>query len=103
VTVACTTRAGALVSAAAPPGTFTPVWAHLQPAADGHEPGVPPVTVTYCRAGDSWDAECAEVPGFPVRAVASLDEAKAAAWMLLGKIMPPRPVIERKRFRAPGA
>lgn len=56
---------------------------------------MPPVIVTYRQDGASWCAECPEVPGFPVIGVASLGEAKAVAWALLGKISPTRPVIER--------
>jgi hypothetical protein len=93
---ACTTCGAALASVPPAPGFVTPRWGHAIPPADGHEPGVPPVTVTYGRDGDSWGATCPEVPGFPVRAAVSLDEAKSVAWVLLGKIgPPPRPVIER--------
>jgi hypothetical protein len=51
--------------------------------------------VTYRQVADSWDAECSEVTGFPVRAVTSLDEAKTVARTLLLSLAPPRPVIER--------
>lgn len=78
-----------------PPGTLTPVWGHAAPPADGHEPGVPPVIVTYRDNSGSWDAECPEVPGFPVRGAQSLDEARQVARTLLLTVMPPRPVKER--------
>ena len=65
------------------------------PSGYGHLPGVPPVTVTYSRSGALWDADCPEVPGFPVRGAQSRDEARTIAWAVLGKILPPRPVIER--------
>jgi hypothetical protein len=84
-----------LAAAPPPPGTLTPVWGHAAPAADGHEPGVPPVSVTYRDNSGSWDAECAEVPGFPVRGARSLDEAQQVARTLLLQVMPPRPVKER--------
>lgn len=91
---ACTTCGQPLASAPPPPGSLTPVWAHAAPPDDGHEPGVPPVTVTYRDNGAGWDAGCPEVAGFPVRGAQSLDEAKGVAWALLGTIMPPRPVKE---------
>jgi hypothetical protein len=92
---ACTHCGGQLASVPPAPGFLTPRWGHAIPPADGHEPGVPPVTVTYSRDGAGWAAECPEVPGFPVRAAVSLDEAKSVAWVLLGRIgPPPRPVIE---------
>jgi hypothetical protein len=90
----CTTCGAALAPAPPPPGTLTPVWAHVAPPDDDHMPGVPPVAITYRHAGDLWDAECTEVPGFPVRGAVSLAEAKAIAWALLGKLAPPRPVAE---------
>ena len=93
---ACTACGAPLAPVPPAPGFLTPRWGHLQPPADGHEPGVPPVTVTYRYNGAGWDAACPEVPGFPVLGAQGLDEAKAVAWVLLGKIgPPPRPVIER--------
>jgi hypothetical protein len=92
---ACTACATPLAPVPAPPGSLGAVWAHAIPPADGHAPGVPPVTVIYRRDRDSWDAECSEVPGFPVHGAASLDEAKSVASTLLLAISPPRPVIER--------
>lgn len=92
---ACATCGAPLVPVPPPPGLLAPVWGHAVPPADGHEPGVPPVTVVYRQVCDSWDAECSECPGFPVRAVTSLDEAKSAARTLLLSLAPPRPVIER--------
>jgi hypothetical protein len=71
------------------------VWDHAIPPADGHAPGVPPVTVTYRQDRDSWDAECSEVPGFPVHGAQSLDEARSVASTVLMRVSPPRPVIER--------
>lgn len=92
---ACTTCGGQLVPAPPPPGALALVWGHATPPADGHAPGVPPLVVTYSEHGGWWDAECAEVPGFPVRGAQSRAEAKAVAWAILGKVTPPRPVIER--------
>jgi hypothetical protein len=51
--------------------------------------------VIYRRDRDSWDAECSEVPGFPVHGTQSLDEARSVTSTLLLRISPPRPVIER--------
>ena len=92
---ACTTCGTPLASVPPAPGFLAPRWGHAVPSADGHEPGVPPVTVICRRVADSWDAECSECPGFPVRAVTSLDEAKTVARTLLLRIAPARPVIER--------
>lgn len=93
---ACTTCGTPLASEPPEPGFLAPRWGHAVPPADGHEPGVPPVIVTYRGDTDSWDAECPEVAGFPVRGATSLAEAKSVAWVLLGRIgPPPRPVIER--------
>ena len=95
---ACADCATALIPVPPAPGSLALRWGHAEPPADGHEPAVPPVTVTYTQHGDSWDADCPEVPGFPVRAATSLAEAKAVAWVLLGRIGPPsRPVIEHVR------
>ena len=92
---ACTACGTPLAPVPPPPGLLAMTWGHAIPPADGHLPGVPPVTVTYSRSGALWDAKCPEVPGFPVRGAQSRDEARAIAWALLGKISPPRPVIER--------
>jgi hypothetical protein len=92
---ACTTCSTPLTPVPAPPGSLGVVWGHAVPPADGHEPGVPPVTVIYRPVADSWDAECSECPGFPVRAVTSLEEAQTVARTLLLRLTPPRPVIER--------
>lgn len=91
----CTTCGTPLAPAPPPPGTLAPVWGHAIPPSDGHVPGVPPVTVIYRQDRDSWDAECREVPGFPVHGATSLDEAKSVTQTLLMRISPPRPVIER--------
>ncbi len=91
----CGTCRKPLAPAPPPPGSLAPVWAHASPPPDGHEPGVPPIAVTYTPQGDWWDAECPEVPGFPVRGARDLGEAKSVAWALLGKVSPTRPVIER--------
>ena len=69
-------------------------WGHGQEPADGHHAAVPHLSVTYRRAGDSWDAGCEDVPGFPVLACQSLDEVRTVAWALLRKVVPPRPVAE---------
>jgi hypothetical protein len=95
MSLACTACGAPLAAVPPAPGFLAPRWGHAVPPPDGHEPGVPPVTVTYTHDRGSWDAECAEVPGFPVRAAVSLEQAKAVAWVLLGKILPARPVIER--------
>lgn len=92
---ACAHCGAPLASVPPPPGSLTPAWGHAIPPADGHEPGVPPLVVTYERAGTGWNAACTEVPGFPVLGTVSLAEAKSVAWALLGKVMPPRPVTER--------
>jgi hypothetical protein len=93
---ACADCGTALVPVPPAPGSLAPRWGHAAAPADGHEPAVPPVTVTYRASGTGWDADCPEVPGFPVLGAVSLAEAKAVAWVLLGRIgPPPRPVIER--------
>ena len=92
---ACTTCGTPLASVPPAPGFLAPRWGHAVPSADGHAPGVPPVIVIYRPVADSWDAECPEVPGFPVRAVTSLEEAQTVARTLLLRLTPPRPVIER--------
>jgi hypothetical protein len=91
----CTTCGKPLAAGPPPPGMTAPAWAHASPPADGHEPGVPPIVVTYARHGDWHDAQCPGVPGFPVTGARGLGEAKSVAWALLGKVSPPRPVIER--------
>lgn len=91
---ACTACGTPLAPVPPPPGLLAMTWGHAIPPADGHLPGVPPVTVTYRRDRDAWDAHCAEVPGFPVHGAQDLAEAKSVAWVLLGRVMPPRPVIE---------
>jgi hypothetical protein len=100
--IACGDCGNPLAPADPPPGSLTPVWAHALPTADGHEPGVPPVVVTYTVAGEWCDAECPEVPGFPVNGARGLAEAKSVAWVLLGRVMPPRPVVERVKDAASG-
>ena len=91
----CTGCSTSLTPVPAPPGSLGVVWGHAIPQADGHAPGVPPVTVTYRPVGVSWDAACAECPGFPVHGAVSLEEAKSVAQTLLLRLAPPRPVIER--------
>ena len=100
--VACTSCRQPLASAKPPPGSLTPVWAHALPSAGGHEPAVPPVVVTYTVAGGWCDAQCPEVPGFPINGARGIAEAKSIAWVLLGRVMPARPVIERVKDAASG-
>jgi hypothetical protein len=93
--VTACTDCGAVLAVAPPlPGTLAPVWAHAVAPADGHEPGIPPVNVTYREDRGSWDAECPEVPGFPVRAARNLDEARSVVQVLLLQISPARPAKE---------
>ena len=92
---ACTICAALLAPIPAPPGLLGVALGHAIAPADGHAPGVPPVTVIYRQDRDAWDAECSEVPGFPVHGAAGLAEAKSIASTLLMRISPPRPVIER--------
>jgi hypothetical protein len=95
--IACITCGGPLVPEKPPPGSLTPVWAHASPPAGSHDPAVPPLVVTYTRHGDWCDAECPEVPGFPVRGALGIGEAKSIAWVVLGRVLPPRPVVEHVR------
>lgn len=92
---ACADCGAQLIAVPAPAGSLGVVWGHAIPAANGHAPAVPPVTVTYWQQDGMWCADSPEVPGFPVRGVVSMDGAKTVAWALLGKLSPTRPVIER--------
>ena len=91
----CTTCGAPLAPVPPPPGLLAMTWGHAVPPADGHLPGVPPVTVIYQRDGDAWVAHCPEVPGLAVNGARTRYEAQSVAWALLGKLSPPRPVIER--------
>ena len=46
---ACTTCGTPLAPVPPPPGLLAMTWGHAIPPADGHLPGVPPVTVTTGR------------------------------------------------------
>jgi hypothetical protein len=91
---ACTVCSTPLTPVPAPPVSLGVIWDHAVPPPDGHAPGVPPVTVNYREDRGSWEAECREVPGFPIHAAGSLDEAKSVASTLLLRLSPPQPVIE---------